>query len=104
MKTDLKIPPQLSRLTRYEFGSFWIWAAGLVKNLRAVLYNLDDDNIKSVSASKLTGSIDLSSNPMYNDVLAVSDGNFLLSNADGSQYIRLENGVLTIKANIISDE
>ena len=103
MKVNFDIPPKLNTLSRHEFNWFWTWAAGLVKSLRSLIYNIDDDNIKSVSADKLKGDIDLRNTPISGGVLTITDDSFRLANSDGSQYIELVNNVINIKANIIND-
>ena len=102
MRVNFDIPPKLNTLSRYECNLFWTWAAGLVKSIRSLVYNIDDDNIKSLSTDKLKGSINLSDTPVSGGVLTLTDNSFRLSNSDGSQYVELVNNVINIKANIIT--
>ncbi|MBQ3426489.1 MAG: hypothetical protein IJH37_05015 [Clostridia bacterium] len=104
MKIDINTPQPLHRGAYFELPVFWQWAAALVKNLKNLIYNLDDDNIRSVSSSKLLGGINIRNNPISSESFTCSEGSFILMNDDGSQYIKLENGKLTIKADIVSDE
>ena len=59
--------------------------------------NVEDNQITSVSADKITGGvIKLDSGGM----VEIGADKFVVSNSDGSQYIKLEGDKLVIKATV----
>ena len=111
MKLQQPMPPSGGALSK--------WCASLTERLKHALESLDDGNIISLSASKLTGGIDPSSVPISGagvsigvggitvscggDVIfrASPDGEIYLGNTDGTEYVKLENGHISICADTI---
>lgn len=87
------------------------WCGGLLTELKRVLLRLDDTNIISLSAGKLTGNMGFGALELSDSSIKISredgacfelsdDGeklSFTLSSADGDYYIKLFNNKLYIK-------
>lgn len=110
---DLRLPSGLTNHFKTDIAGLSVTLRALITTLRKGLQNLDDHNITSLSASKLigeidssklTGGIDSSKIFLSGGCLETGDNYFKLSNADGSQYILLQNGRLSVKANIITED
>ena len=101
-------------------GALSLWCAGLLERLKHALGSLDDTNIVSVSAAKLTGSIDPGAVPVNGAEVTIdgasvtvksgdavifrasSDGDIYIGSADGAEYIRLFGGHITMRVSEIS--
>ena len=92
--------PRISEFSRNTYNLGII--ADYIDRLRLRLIqcfenNLDDDNIKSVSADKLTAG----TYSIKGGRLVLGTDNIRLETNDGAQYIELRDGVINICANII---
>ncbi len=94
MKFDLRLPSPVGGTNRTGIFALYDSLCSLIKNLKVILLNLDDSNITSLSASKLTGVINTSATPLSGGSVVCGPGYFKLANADGTQYVELsENNI-----------
>lgn len=100
MKFTLDYPATLRSLSVSEIREFNIWLERLTYTLKRFFNGVEDDNISSVSADKISGKLPLSKLDIPGGSLTVSDDGFMLSSTDGS-YIELTGGTINIHANII---
>lgn len=100
MNLNLDFPIPLTRLTKSEIDALNIWHERLITDLRRFVTSVEDDNIKSVSAEKISGSIGLDKLTIPSAELVVSDDGFKITADDGT-YIELSDGRFNIHANII---
>lgn len=92
------------------------WCAGLNERLKNAFLSIEDENILSLSASKLIGSVDPNAVPISgvnvtidaNGITVMQDGATLfhagpegeiyIGNANGTEYVKLSGGHINIRA------
>lgn len=92
--------PKISEFSRntYNLGVIADYLDRLrLKLIQCFENNLDDDNIKSMSADKLTAGIYC----IKGGRLVLGTDNIRLETCDGTQYIELKDGVINVCANVI---
>lgn len=90
-----RTPPEISGNTKKDISRLRQWCEQLVKRLSAMLCRIENKQIVSVSADKITsGRIEFNGGGF---IEITADG-VILSNSAGTQYIKLENDTITIKA------
>jgi hypothetical protein len=94
---DMRKPPPLTGRYYVDIPRISDWLVGLTKKLSSMFSNVEDNQITSVSADKLTnGIIKLESGGS----VEIGADKFVISNSDGSQFIKLEGDKLVIKATV----
>jgi hypothetical protein len=97
MVFDIRTPPNLTGRYYRDIPLVYNWCTELTKKLKAMFAKIEDNQIVSVSASKIgNGIIELNSGGR----VEIGDDLFSISNSDGSQYIRLEGDKLVVKATV----
>ena len=122
------MPPQITGSSAADAAALSEWCGGLLTQLKKIIINLEDSNIISVSADKLTGGgISLSDTELSNGSLVIDESSITLMSADenetkilirlavtagnteltvtdesGKRYIRLSGGKLDINADTIT--
>ena len=130
MIINSRMPPRVTGETEIDLKKLNDWCCTFLNKLKNVLSNIDDSNIKSVSADKITGgNIDFSTASLSGDnvnigsdyirfILNQDDGQkiclelsvkdnvlyFILSTPDDKYSIKIEHGSLDINANNIYAE
>ena len=95
MVFDIRTPPNLTGRYNGDIRIIHNWCTELTKKIKAMFNKIEDNQIISVSADKITGGvIKLDSGGM----VEIGADKFVISNSDGSQYIKLEGDKLVIKA------
>lgn len=100
MKFKIDYPTPLRWLSIAEIKEYNIWLERLVSTLKHIFSNVDDDNITSLSSSKIRGKLALTKIDIPGASVDVTDDGFSIMANDGT-YIKLENGSLSIHANIV---
>lgn len=97
MLFNVRTPPSLTGRYYRDIPRLYDWCVTLAKNLSSMFSRIEDKQIVSVSADKITaGVIKLESGGS----VEIGADKFVLSNSDGSQYIKLEGNNLVIKATV----
>lgn len=122
------MPPQITGSSAADAAALSEWCGGLLTQLKKIIINLEDSNIISVSADKLTGGgISLSDTELSSGSLVIDESSITLMSADenetkilirlavtagsteltvtdesGKRYIRLSGGKLDINADTIT--
>lgn len=114
MNPSIRQPPNRTGYFKGDISRIYQYIAQSMANIKNTLMRLNDDNIVSLSASKLKGDIDLSATKLKGDIdlsnvsiisdcINITENGFQIRNESGTQYIELADGELTIKANIITE-
>ena len=94
-----RTPPEMSGYIKHDTLTLRQWCEQLVKSLGSILNRIENKQIVSVSADKITsGRIEFNSCGF----IEITDNGFVLSNSTGTQYIKLENDTITINATIVT--
>ena len=101
MKFNIDYPTPLRWLSIAEIKEYNIWLERLVTTLKRFFNSVDDENITSVSADKISGKLSLTKLDLPGASVEVTDSGFSITAMDGT-YIKLENGSFSIYANIIT--
>lgn len=122
------MPPQITGSSAADAAALSEWCGGLLTQLKKIIINLEDSNIISVSADKLTGGgISLSDTELSSGSLVIDESSITLMSAgenetkilirlavtagsteltvtdeSGKRYIRLSGGKLDINADTIT--
>lgn len=128
MNLQYSMPPQITGSSAADAAALSEWCGGLLTQLKKIIINLEDSNIISVSADKLTGGgISLSDTELSSGSLVIDESSITLMSADenetkilirlavtagsteltvtdesGKKYIRLSGGKLDINADTIT--
>lgn len=128
MNLQYSMPPQITGSSAADAAALSEWCGGLLTQLKKIIINLEDSNIISVSADKLTGGgISLSDTELSSGSLVIDESSITLMSADenetkilirlavtagsteltvtdesGKRYIRLSGGKLDINADTIT--
>lgn len=128
MNLQYSMPPQITGSSAADAAALSEWCGGLLTQLKKIIINLEDSNIISVSADKLTGGgISLSDTELSSGSLVIDENSITLMSADenetkilirlavttgsteltvtdesGKRYIRLSGGKLDINADTIT--
>ena len=128
MNLQYSMPPQITGSSAADAAALSEWCGGLLTQLKKIIINLEDSNIISVSADKLTGGgISLSDTELSSGSLVIDESSITLMSAgenetkilirlavtagsteltvtdeSGKRYIRLSGGKLDINADTIT--
>lgn len=128
MNVNSRMPPDITGDTEMDVKRLNNWCGVLLNKLKNTLSNIEDNNIKSVSADKISGgSININASNIIGAntrissdsigfifvsedteiaclELSVKDNDlyFLLTTPDNKHSIKIENGNLYIKANSVN--
>lgn len=92
-----RTPPEMTGYIKNDTHVLRQWCEQLVKRLGAMLSRIENKQIISVSADKITsGRIEFNGGGYIN----LTENGFVLSNSTGTQYIKLVNDTITVKATI----
>lgn len=92
-----RTPPEMSGYTKNDIQILRQWCEQLVKRLGAMLRCIENKQIISVSADKITsGRIEFNGGGYIN----LTENGFILSNSLSTQYIKFENDKIIVKATI----
>ena len=94
-----RTPPEISGNTKKDIHRLRQWCEQLVKRLSASLCHIENKQIISISADKITNGRISFGNGGF---LEIADNSFVLSTSSGAQYIKLENDSITIKATLLT--
>jgi hypothetical protein len=101
MNITLSSPPALSGDTNKDLQALSLWCATLISQLKRVLYSLDSGNISYIAPSQLEeGSISLDKVALDGGCVKITGTGIDISLPDGSQYIRMSDGKISIKGEI----
>lgn len=102
MSMDIRTPPTTTGWYKRDIANIREWCEMLRRKVQQMLTVIRDEQIESVSADKLRGTIDPT-------IIQISGGNitfdgetFSISNEDGSQYIKFEGGEVYICGHIVN--
>lgn len=128
MNIQYSMPPQLSGRASEDAAALNTWCGGLLTHLKKVALNIEDSNILSISADKLTGgTVPLSETVIESGNMIIDSNSITLINTDetgtktliraavtagstellvtdesGSRYIRMSGSKLDINADSIT--
>lgn len=128
MNLQYSMPPQITGSAAEDTAALSTWCGGLLSRLKKAIMSIEDGNILSVSADKLTdGNIGLSGTVIASETLAIDSDSitftitdesgtktmiraavtadsteFTVTSKSGTRYIRLSGGKLEIAADTIS--
>ena len=92
-----RTPPEMTGYIKNDTFILRQWCEQLIKRLGAQLSRIENKQIVSVSADKITsGKIEFNGG----GYLELTQDGFILSNSVGTQYIKLENDTITVNATI----
>lgn len=128
MNLQYSMPPQLTGESAADSAALSEWCGGLLTQLKKIIVNIEDSNIISVSADKLTGGgISLSDTELTSGSLVINDSSISFVSTDesgtkvlirlavtagsteltitsesGTRYIKMSGGKLDINADSIT--
>lgn len=95
MRFDVNTPPKLTGKYSRDIPAIHIWCSILHRKLKGMFGRIDNEQISSVSAEKITGNINLESCRVRGGTVNISSDYFFVGN--DTNYIKFENGVLEVK-------
>ena len=98
MLLDIRTPPALTGRYNKDIPLIHDWCISLSKKVQAMFSKIENSQIISISADKITsGKIEFSGGGYFE---LTADG-FTLCNSVGTQYIKLENDTIYVKATVV---
>ena len=95
-----RTPPEMTGYIKNDTKVLRQWCEQLVKRIGAMLSRIENKQIISVSADKITsGRIEFNSG----GYLELTEDGIILSNSLGTQYIKLENDTITVVGDSVLD-
>ena len=111
MNSNMRTPPPRTGYFKGDIAKIYDWCLTLKKQLTALMSRIEDNQIVSLSPSKLKGELNFDNITMPDGVkISVENGkliitasnNFKIQNSAGTQYIEFSGDNLNIKGNILS--
>ena len=102
MNITIPAPPEITGNNTEDLKALSTWCTKLFMQLKRIIYTIDDTNIASVDASKVSGTLSLLDTAVQGTNIKIGEGEFLVSTADGKEYLKLDGEGLSFCGTVVS--